>query len=241
VTSRRFTLDDPPFAGLTGKGVRVAVIDSGAHPANPHIGGASISGVRIAAGGLVDPDFIDRIGHGTAVAAAILEKAPDIDLVAVRVFDHTLATSAEVLGRAITWAAENGARLINMSLGTSNPKRAQILGAAVDEATAAGAIVVSARELDGVVWLPGSLPNVAGVILDRSFDRNELAVALDAEGQTPRFTASGFPRPIPGVPVERNLSGISFAVANVTGFLARLLGADPEVRDTRRLVEWLTR
>jgi hypothetical protein len=29
------------------------------------------------------------------------------------------------------------------------------------------------------------------------------------------------PRPIPGVPVERNLSGLSFAVANATGFLAR--------------------
>lgn len=241
MTARRFTLDDPPFAGLTGKGVRVAVIDSGVHPANPHIAGASISGVRIAAEGLVDPDFIDRIGHGTAVAAAILEKAPDIDLVAVRVFDHTLATSAEVLAHAITWAAANGARLINMSLGTSNPKRAQILGAAVNEATASGAIVVSARELDGVAWLPGSLPNVAGVVLDRSFDRNELAVSLDAEGQTATFTASGFPRPIPGVPVERNLSGISFAVANVTGFLARLLGDDPEVRDTRRLVEWLLR
>ena len=31
--------------------------------------------------------------------------------------------------------------------------------------------------------------------------------------------ASGYPRPIPGVPPERNLKGISFAVANVTGLL----------------------
>ncbi|MYG21824.1 MAG: hypothetical protein F4168_05470, partial [Gemmatimonadetes bacterium] len=35
--------------------------------------------------------------------------------------------------------------------------------------------------------------------------------------------ASPYPRPIPGVPVERNLSGISFAVANVTGVLASVL------------------
>jgi hypothetical protein len=35
--------------------------------------------------------------------------------------------------------------------------------------------------------------------------------------------ASPFPRPIPGVPPERNLAGVSFAVANVTGFLARVL------------------
>jgi hypothetical protein len=31
--------------------------------------------------------------------------------------------------------------------------------------------------------------------------------------------ASGYPRPIPGVPPERNLKGISFAVANATGLL----------------------
>jgi hypothetical protein len=35
------------------------------------------------------------------------------------------------------------------------------------------------------------------------------------------FRASGYPRPIPGVPADRNLHGISFAVANVTGFVAR--------------------
>jgi len=35
------------------------------------------------------------------------------------------------------------------------------------------------------------------------------------------FSASGYARPIPGVPPERNLNGISFAVANMTGFVAR--------------------
>ena len=35
--------------------------------------------------------------------------------------------------------------------------------------------------------------------------------------------AAPYPRPIPGVPVERNLSGISFAVANVTGVLGRVV------------------
>jgi subtilisin family serine protease len=226
VSSRRFTLDDTPFAGLTGAAVRVAVIDSGVHPANPHIGGAPVSGVRIGADGALDEDFFDRIGHGTAVAAAILEKAPGIELVAVRVFDRTLATSGEVLARAITWAAEHGARVINLSLGTANPARAARLGAAVDDAVAAGAIVVSARESAGVQWLPGSLPNVVGVTLDTSGDRNEIVATFDDAARTLEVAASGYPRPIPSVPVERNLSGISFAVANVTGFMARLLEHD---------------
>ena len=39
--------------------------------------------------------------------------------------------------------------------------------------------------------------------------------------------AAGLPRPIPGVPPARNLHGASFAVANLTGFLARALESRP--------------
>jgi hypothetical protein len=41
------------------------------------------------------------------------------------------------------------------------------------------------------------------------------------------FRASGFPRPIPGVPPEKNLQGPSFAVANATGVLAAILAREP--------------
>jgi subtilisin family serine protease len=241
VASRRFTLDEAPFAGLTGEGVRVAVVDSGIHPANPHIGKTSVSGIRILPDGEVDADFVDRIGHGTAVAAAIIEKAPGADLVAVRVFDRTLATTAEVLARGISWAANHGARLINLSLGTSNAARAAVLGAAVDEAVAAGAIVVAAYETDGVAWLPGSLPNAVGVTLDPTCDRHALVMIMDAARGSLRFGASAYPRPIEGVPVERNLAGISFAVANVTGFLARLLSRDTTIRDTTGIARELAK
>src|SRR3712207_8724737 len=54
--------------------------------------------------------FRSRLGHGTAVAAAILEKAPAIDLIAVKVFDRALATSADALARSIVWAASRGDR-----------------------------------------------------------------------------------------------------------------------------------
>ena len=72
-------------------------------------------------------------------------------------------------------------------------------------------------------WLPGSLPGVVSVQLDWNCPRDEYRVA-DVDGVTV-FRASGFPRPIPGVPPERNLNGISFAVANMTGFVARALQA----------------
>ena len=41
------------------------------------------------------------------------------------------------------------------------------------------------------------------------------------------FYASPYPRPIPNVPTKKNLNGASFAVANMTGFVARALAQTP--------------
>lgn len=234
VGASHFRLDGPPFAGRTGRGVRVAVVDSGVSGGHPHVGevSESVRVVEVAGASALEirtDDALDRMGHGTAVAAAIREKAPGVELVSVKVFDRALATSAESLARAITWAADRQARLINLSLGTANAGRADVLGAALAHAAARGAIVVSARESGGVAWLPGSLPGVAGVDVDWECERDVLEVTFPEAGVA-SFRASAYPRPIPGVPRERNLSGISFAVANVTGFLARLLESNPGIR-----------
>jgi hypothetical protein len=60
---------------------------------------------------------------------------------------------------------------------------------------------------------------VTGVYVDWACARDQIEVVDEEE--TRAYRASGYPRPIPGVPRERNLHGVSFAVANVTGFLAR--------------------
>jgi subtilisin family serine protease len=215
----RYRLDNPPFAGRTGRGVRIAVIDSGIHGAHPHVGGVA-GGLSLLGGD--EADFVDRIGHGTAVAAAIREKSPDAELLAIRVFDRQLATTADVLARAIVWAADHDARIINLSLGTTNTLHAERLGDAVRHASARGALVVSPRESDGVPTLPGALPDVAGVTVDWQLERDEIEF-VENDGGWRSYRASGYPRPIPGVPKERNLYGVSFAVANVSGFLARTM------------------
>jgi subtilisin family serine protease len=223
---KRFRLEDAPFAGRTGAGVRVAVVDSGIRWPHPHIacpvGGAWIRvDPNDAAIREVDGTFADRIGHGTAVAAAIHEKAPDAELWAIKVFDDRLATSTPVLAYALGVAAKSGARVINLSLGTTDGERAGLLDEAVREAAARGALVVSALEVNGARCFPGAFGGVVAVRLDSECPRDEIHAASDQEGVV--FTAAPYPRPIPGVPRERNVSGISFAVANVTGFLARLL------------------
>src|SRR5262245_877965 len=96
------------LAKYTGRGVRVAVIDSGVHASHPHVGGVA-GGIGILEDGSLVDDYVDRLGHGTAVAAAIREKAPDADIFAIKVFWQTLATDIGSLARAIELAAEGGA------------------------------------------------------------------------------------------------------------------------------------
>ena len=202
----------------------MAVIDSGVHADHPHVNGVA-GGASIGADGSVTSDFVDRIGHGTAVIAAIKEKAPDAEIYSVRVFDRTLSTSVTTLIHALRWAADAGMRLVNMSLGTSKTAYRTVLADAVADARRRGVIIVSARDDSGVEWLPGSLSGVIPVQVDWDCPRHTFRVAGTATGVV--FRASGFPREIPGVPRHRNLHGISFAVANMSGFVAQCLEQAP--------------
>lgn len=209
------------------RGVRVAVIDSGIHPAHPHVQGVA-GGVAFQQDGESE-DYVDRIGHGTAVAAAIREKAPDAELIAVKVFDQTLSSSVDTLVRAIHWAVEHECRVINLSLGTARMQHEAVLRAAVDETIAHGVILMAAREDAGQRWLPGCLPGVVGVRVDWDCPRDRFRVEHLNNGDLVCHT-SGYPREIPGVPPSRNLMGISFAVANATGFVAHALNRAPHAR-----------
>src|ERR1700733_6837132 len=88
--------------------LRVAVIDSGVNPRHPHISGVA-GGVSVAADGSVEEgSFLDRLGHGTAVMAAIQEKAPEAEYYAVRIFHEALRTSSVSLLRAMEWTVDAG-------------------------------------------------------------------------------------------------------------------------------------
>ena len=209
--------DCQPFAERTGRGVRVAVIDSGVHASHPHIGGVA-GGVTI--GPELDGDnYVDVIGHGTAVMAAIKEKSPDAEYFAVRVFYSSLRTTVDLLLRAIEWSMVNKIDVVNLSLGTTNPAHRARLVPLIDHALQKGLILASARDSDGTPALPGSLPGVIGVNLDWDCPREAYYCHGTSGGLA--LTASGYPRSLRGVPRERNLHGISFAVANATGFVVR--------------------
>ena len=139
--------------------------------------------------------------------AAIQEKAPNAEYYALRVFHSALRTRIEYLLEALDWCAENRIDIANLSLGTANPDHAPRFEAFLSRANLT--IVAAAGSL------PGSLPGVLAADLDPACDREKY---LYRDG---RFFASGYPRPIPGVPQQHNLQGISFAVANLSGFAAQ--------------------
>ncbi len=204
--------------------IRVAVIDSGVHAEHPHVGGR-VTGFAIDADGWRSSDYIDRIGHGTAVAAVIREKVPDAEILAIKVFVDALRTDAGTLARAIIEAARDGVDVINLSLGTAGWHHAGTFAPALDEAHRRGAFVVGARDAGEQQWLPGSMEGVVGVRVDWNLARD--AYRVDGTRAMPVIVASGYPRDVPGVPRERNLRGLSFAVANATGFVAQALEEGP--------------
>jgi hypothetical protein len=180
---------------------RIAVIDSGVNPAHPHIARGSLG----SDGGWPENDFLDRLGHGTAVMAAIQEKVPGAEYFAVRIFDRELRTNIDTLLAAIEWSITNQMDIVNLSLGTTNQSHAEKFAPYLRNAifvAAAGAY-------------PGDLPGVIRVAPDPACPRDQYRF----ENET--YYASPFPRPMPGVPPERNLNGVSFAVANMTAFVAR--------------------
>ncbi|KQN04940.1 hypothetical protein ASE85_08140 [Sphingobium sp. Leaf26] len=203
--------------------LRIAVIDSGVHPDHPHIDAARLlPGFAIAKDGAdMGEDCLDRLGHGTAVTAAIQHRTADALCLPIRVFQDALSTTARALVTAIDRAVAARVDIINLSLGTVNPGHADAFSAAADRALGAGILIVAARDKDGMPCYPGSLHQVLGVGLDWDCPPGEYRLR---DGLA---FASGHPRPIPGVPQRRNLFGVSFAVANMTGSIARAGRVDP--------------
>ena len=187
--------------------------------------GAIAGGVSFAGG-----DSIDRLGHGTAVAGAIREKAPEAALYAVKIFDRRLSAEIDTIVRALEWCREQRMDLVNLSLGTANNEHRDLMERAAARAEEKGTALVAAREMSGAPSLPGCLPSVIGVGVDWECSRDEYQVKQLEDG--PIFIASAYPREIPGVSRERNMSGISFAVANMTGFVARAREFAPDVSTT---------
>ncbi|MFG3577149.1 type VII secretion-associated serine protease mycosin [Micromonospora chersina] len=165
----------------TGRGVVVAVIDSGVDGSHPDLAGQVLPGLD-----LVTPDGTDGpdpVGHGTTVAGLIAGRAdddrgvmglaPDARILPVRVLDdENRYDDAMIVAKGVRWAVDNGARVINLSLGGGGDSPA--LAAALDYAFARDVVVVActgnlATSSSPKVWYPAREP---GVLAVAGLDRN---------------------------------------------------------------------
>lgn len=196
-------------SGARGRGVRVALVDTGVNFKHPHIARAGTSVVVARSASVLEeaPDLLgDQVGHGTACAALLFYLAPEVELISVRVTDARPSTDAERLAQGIEVAGARGAELIAVPLGT--PRASPALAGAVERASSGGALVVAAAP--GPEVYPAAFPGVLGVS-----HRDGVDVVFEAG----TWWAEGRARPVPGQ--DRNFYGPSLAVARLAGALAR--------------------
>ena len=167
--------DDAWAEGYTGAGVDVAVIDTGTVPVEGLDGGKVIVGPDLSLeAGHPETHQLDTYGHGTHIAGIIAGNdhdtaveeldpaefqgvAPDARIVSVKVADHRGAVDVSQVIAAIEWVIahrnDNGLdiRVINLSYqaATGQPYEIDPLAKAVEDAWAAGIVVVAAAGNDG--------------------------------------------------------------------------------------------
>ncbi len=151
----------------TGKGVKIAIVDSGIDPTDPRLAGVKIEGWSIQLGAtghaLLSSDFKDENGHGTEIAVAIHKLAPDAHLLGVKIMGERLRTSAELMAAGIETSARNGAHVVNLSLGTPNMGKALLLRDCVANAVDTNSLVFAAAHPKGERAYPADLPECLGV------------------------------------------------------------------------------
>jgi subtilisin len=115
------------WGGSTGKGVRVAVVDSGIEHDHPALGDCVCGGVVVeydeeAENNVrIEPDEqpSDFAGHGTACAGIIHSIAPQAEIYSVRVLGKDMHGRAIQFAAGLDWATEHAMQVVNLSLSTS--------------------------------------------------------------------------------------------------------------------------
>ena len=82
--------------------MKIAIVDSGINATHPYVRSVA-GGIGVTSTENWTEDTTDRLGHGTAVAAVIREKAPEAELFAVKIFDRGFFPHADIMIRALDW------------------------------------------------------------------------------------------------------------------------------------------
>ncbi|WP_231648290.1 S8 family serine peptidase [Saccharothrix sp. NRRL B-16348] len=171
-------------AGYTGQGVKVAVLDSGVDQTHPDLAGQEVAERNFTD----DPDTTDRVGHGTHVAATIAsagEKyrgvAPDARILDGKVCSLDCSESWILAG--MQWAVDQGADVINVSLGGTDTPGLDPLEEAVNTLSAqSGTLFVIAAGNSGRPGTVGSPGSADAALTVGAVDRQDGIAEFSSRG-----------------------------------------------------------
>ncbi len=217
-----------------GRGVRIAVLDSGIETSHPALEGLElVDDIAVVEDGMklkiVPGEGRDLFGHGTAVAGIIRRAAPEAEIGSIRVLGEALSARTAIILEGARQAIERGYHILNCSLGCGVLEHVLKYKAWVDEAYLRGVHVVAAcnNSDSGRPEWPGFFTSVVTVNMARTDDRQEVYYK---PGNLVEFAARGVDVDVPwSGGAMKKVTGSSFAAPRVAGMLACLLSEVPRI------------
>jgi subtilisin family serine protease len=216
----------------TGKGIRIAVIDSGVEIDHPALTGLKLvddlhvvdAGVQIE---VKEGDGTDVFGHGTAVSAVIRRIAPDAQIGSIRVLGANLGSRTVIIREGVRQAIDRGYQILNCSFGCGLSEHIFQYKEWIDEAYLKGIHIVSAcnnYDFTTPEW-PGYFPSVVTVNMAR-FDEDH--TFFYKPGHLVEFAARGVDVTLPwNNKATKEVTGSSFAAPIMSALLARMVSQMP--------------
>ncbi|MDQ7095558.1 S8 family serine peptidase [Desulfosporosinus sp. PR] len=190
--------------GATGQGVTIAVVDTGVDLDHPDLQDNLVPGYNAITRSEVPGACQDDNGHGTHVAGIAAAERNDVGIVGVAYRAKIMPIKAmdsegngynDAIASGIVWAADHGAKIINLSLGSENVTSSDILQKSVTYAFNKGCLLVSAAgnydpstEENPGIGYPASDPQVIAV---SATDRNNTVAPYSITGPEVSLAAPG--------------------------------------------------
>jgi subtilisin len=228
------------LAEATGRGVHVAILDTGIDVTHPDLQGTVLRSVEVVSTPqpqvrdmpvqTLSPKQLDPVGHGTACAGIIHQLAPEARFVSVRVIGNGAAGTGDQFVRGLQWVLEQcepKVQVVNLSLGTIQDRHAAPLRKLVDQAYCHDVVLVAAANNMGVTSYPAQFASLIAV--DNQSFPDPLAFEF-RRGKPIEIVARGIYVKAPKSGGGYQLwTGTSFACPHISGLVARLLSLNPRL------------